>query len=180
MPPPSGARLRRARRERRPGEQRLLEQAKQYPSAFRGASTALLSVAPHLLGGDTYAAAQAGLARVLERLAAGEPLVLNQIEPLPPRPAGAGITALGLRVQGESDLEGVLTLLAALEAGPLLLQVENVAIEAANGLAGEAMDSLGTPETLAFDFALVGYVFADPDSAGAGGAPTVSAAPGVQ
>jgi hypothetical protein len=93
------------------------------------------------------------------------------VEPLAVRVRHDGYAALPIHVEGEGDLEGLLVLLAALEAGPTLIHLEDLAVER-KGRAGPG-ERAGEGESLSFRLTAVGFALdeAPADSAGtAGGA----------
>jgi hypothetical protein len=104
------------------------------------------------------ASTQATLSRRLEEAARAAPAQLSRVEPLPPRAAGAGLLAVPLRVEGESDSEGLLSLLADLEAGPALFHVADLDVR------GREQPVPGDPTgaargvVVAFRFTVTGFV----------------------
>ncbi len=144
-------------------ERALISGARGFTEAFEVLGERFLAGIPRLLPGGTTAAAQAALARRVDRLAAEGPVVLTRVEPLPVRPRDDGYVELPLQVEGESDLEGLLGLLAALESGPTLIHLENLVVER-RSLAGAA-GYVGEAETLSFRFTTVGFSL-DEDSSG--------------
>ncbi|HEX2092400.1 MAG TPA: type II secretion system protein GspM [Longimicrobiaceae bacterium] len=146
-------------RERLARERALLSGARAYPEEFGVLGGRFLAGIPRLLPGGSVAAAQAALARRVDGVAAEGPVLLTRLEPLPARPARDGYLALPLQVEGESDLEGLLTLLAALESGPTLFHLENLAVERKGGIAPGTQ--VAGPEALAFRFTVVGFALED-------------------
>lgn len=144
--------------------------AEGYSGAIQEASTRLFEIAPRLISGTTYTSAQAALARALDPAAAGA-VTLGQVELLPIRSAGEGLVALPLRVQGEGDLEGLLSLLGTLEAGPVLLHVEDLEMDGRERPLLDSPELASAPETLSFRFTLVGFSLADVPGAADGDAP---------
>lgn len=142
-------------------EQALLRGAASYPRIFREQGAEFLSGAPQLLEGGTPAVIQASLARRVESAALGAPALLIRLEPLPTRPVGVGFVALPLRVEGESDLEGLLSLLATLEGGPHLFHVEELEIEAHSSGTGGLGGGVEPREVLAFHFTVTGFGLAE-------------------
>ena len=149
-------------------ERELLAGARAYREEFGVLGERFLAGIPRLLPGGTAATAQAALARRVDRLAAEGPVLLTRLEPLPARPGRDGYVELPLQVEGESDLEGLLSLLAALESGPTLIHVETLAVERKGATApGERADAA---EVLAFRFAAAGFALDEAAPVAPGGA----------
>jgi hypothetical protein len=151
----------------------LLAQAKALPAAFDQGARRLLAAAPRLAGGDDDDAAAAVVAGYVRRMAGIAGAGLARVEPAAARSAGGGITALPVAVTGESDLEGLMTFLQMLEAGPKLVRVDGLKLEAQDGpvAVGASYSPTpfwvapgGGPEVIRFSFTATGYGLA-PDSA---------------
>lgn len=82
-------------------------------------------------------AGAAGAAAVshFEREATGRRVTLQRIEPLAATALDGGALAVPVRVQGESDFQGLLEFLAALEAGTPLVVVDGLRLQG-GGLVG--------------------------------------------
>jgi hypothetical protein len=128
-------------------ELQLLASASSYPRAFDAGAATLLAAAPRLMSGGDEGAASAALAGYLRRMAGAAGANLTRVEPAPSTEAGGGVRALPIAVTGESDLEGLLTLLRALESGPKLLSIRDLHLEAA---ATPSQGSSATPVYTAF------------------------------
>jgi hypothetical protein len=135
-----------------------------YSDQLDTASERLSSVAPRLLPGSSEVSAQGALARLLERAAAIAPARIQQLDVLPLEQLGEGVSRVPIAIQAESDLEGMLTLLAALEAGPVLLAVEDLQVHA-TGNGSAAAEGAG-PEIVRFGFVLSGVVLTHWDPGG--------------
>ena len=123
-------------RERLVAERALLARERGLLAAAEGAaadlkvlSDQLIAVAPRLIGGPNTQAATAGLAMFLETGARQRRVWLPRVEPGAPEPAGVGLVALPIRLRGESDLEGILTLLHGIENSSKLLRVSSLTIK---------------------------------------------------
>lgn len=177
-------------------ERTLLREARGYRTAFDSLGGRLVSTVPRLMRGGALSGTQATLARRLDDAARAAPALLSRVEALAPRPAGAGLLAIPLRVEGESDYEGFLGLLADLEAGPTLFHLSDLEVRARDGGAPPDPAAPPRPVVVSFRFTVTGFVLeqggaandtaaaregsAAPDSAAAQGdtaAPT-PAAPG--
>ena len=132
----------------------LLEDAARARAARDTSASRLLAVAPRLFGGGAAAAA-AGLAQYLQEGARRSRVLVTHIETLPVQRVDSGIAAVAVRVHGESDLEGVLTLLYALEGGSKLVRIDDLHIPAQDE--GQRFGSTGT--ALTFEFTATGFVF---------------------
>ncbi|MET0398232.1 MAG: GspMb/PilO family protein, partial [Longimicrobiaceae bacterium] len=130
-------------------ERTLLAGARAYRGEFGAVGARFLAGIPRLLPGATAAAAHAALARRVDRVAAEGSVLVTRLEPLAVRSPGHGYVALPLQVEGESDLEGLLGVLAALESGPTLVHLEALSVE--------RRGRTGTGEELAFRFTAVGF-----------------------
>jgi hypothetical protein len=131
-------------------EQQLLASAPSYPGAFDDGAERLMRAAPRLMGGDDEGAAAAALAGYLRQAANAGGANLTRVEPAAAEDAGGGIRALPVAVTGETDLEGLLTLLQSLESGPKLVHVRELRLEAAAPPApADAPAAVYTPYTAA-------------------------------
>jgi hypothetical protein len=153
-------------------ERRLLAEARGYRGAFDHAGARLLATVPRLMKGGPLAETQAALSRRVDESATIAPAALTRVEALPPRPAGRGLLAIPLRVEGESDYEGFLTLLADLESGPTLFHVTDLDLRsqeappasgypAAVGPGGVVPAAAPGPVTVTFRFTVTGFVLDD-------------------
>jgi len=156
-----------AERELLNRELRLLAAADQYPAEVEQAGARLLDVATRLFGGEKQAAASAGLIQYLQEGAGTGPALLTRLEPLPAEEEGNGLIGLPLSVEGETDLEGLLTVLHLLDAGPKLVRVENLRVQ---GRRAVAVDG---PEVLSFVFVARGFSLAESESQDARSTETV-------
>ena len=105
--------------------------------------------------------------RYLQEGAGTGPVLLTRLEPLPAEEEGNGLVGLPLRVEGETDLEGLLTVLHLLDAGSKLVRVENLRV---HGRRAVAVDG---PEVLSFEFVARGFSLAQSESQDAGSTETV-------
>jgi type II secretory pathway component PulM len=139
-------------------EYRLLRDARALPARFDTAANEYLSLATALLPGSTADEIIAHLAARVERIAARSPVLLTRIEQITADADTSGIEAYRLRVEGEGDLEGILSVVAALEAGPRLLRVDDLSLHTRNsealipdvGLGGEL-------DVIAFALVVTGF-----------------------
>jgi hypothetical protein len=159
-------------------EMEVLAETADYRRAFDEGAEKLLAAAPRLMGGDDDGAASAAVAGYLRRLARMGGAHVTRVEPGPSRDAGGGVTALPVGVSGESDLEGLLTFLQMLEAGPKLVDVSELRIEATGSTApaglgtaygGQPFYTPGAgaapaeqPEVITFRFTATGFTLAQP------------------
>ena len=160
-------------------EMEVLSEAADYRRAFDDGAEKLLAAAPRLMGGDDDGAASAAVAGYLRRLARMGGAHVTRVEPGPSRDAGGGVTALPVGVSGESDLEGLLTFLQMLEAGPKLVDVDELRIEASGSGApagigtaaggqpfytpiGPTGAPVEQPEVISFRFTATGFTLAQP------------------
>jgi hypothetical protein len=149
-------------------ELEILGSAASYPAAVEEAAGRLLATAPRLFGGENSAVASAALAQHLQMLAERDRVLLTRLEPLPATEAGTGVIALPLRVHGETDLQGLLTLLHGLETSAKLVRVEDLRVQGSRGSAARADQDI---EVLSFEFLATGYMLEDaPETPVSGGA----------
>jgi hypothetical protein len=137
-------------------ERQLLAEAGSFQELWQAAAALLLETAPRLFGGDSDGAAGAAFAGYLQAMAKQERVFLLQLEPLPTAAATGGLTALGVRLRGESDLEGMLRFLDDIEAGPKLVRVTQLQIDRASGRPGGADAGVLTFQLTAVSYALAG------------------------
>ncbi len=121
-----------------------------YAAAFRHAAPRLLRVAPRLFRG-TDAMASAQFAHLMEEAARSSRVFLKQVRPIEPQQVGVGLRTIGVSVSGESDLEGLLTLLHGLESTGKLLRVEALSV---HGLRAGESPAPALPEALEFEFSV--------------------------
>lgn len=140
-------------------EERMLHEAESHRRAFGELGTRLLASVPRLMTGGTLAATQATLAGRVDRAASAAPALLRRVEPLPSRSAGPGVRAIPLRVEGESDFEGVMTLLAELESGPSVYHVAELELRAREEGGGSTPGAV----VLSFRFTVTGFVLEEPE-----------------
>lgn len=138
-------------------EQQVVAEASGYPAAWDTGSARLLGMAPRLLGGANDGASSAALAGYIQNAAEASGVLIVQLEPLTSQSVGGEVTAVGVRLRGEGDLEGVLSLLGALENGPKLVRVGELRIELTGGSTWDA----ASPEVLSFQLSAQGYTLGD-------------------
>ncbi len=162
------ARARAALAERLRTQRRLLErelavlmEARALPQRRVEVEKLLALDLPRLFpGGDPFAAAAELVGYVGDAARRGHVLVQElQSRSAVPVPGTDGLVQLQVEVRGQSDFEGVLRFLQALERGPRLLRVEAVAIERVGG-GGGGSDGSGGREVLSLRAAVSGYVAA--------------------
>ncbi|MCH8810663.1 MAG: hypothetical protein IID07_02445 [Gemmatimonadetes bacterium] len=113
-------------------ELQLLESAAVLPKHIEEALRKTAAVDLRLLEAPSRILAEGQLTDLLESSAVLSRVLLREIESIAPARGTEpppGTEALRLSVSGESDLEGVLTFLDALESGLLLIRVTGLALE---------------------------------------------------
>lgn len=160
----------REQRELLARERGLVAEAPRYPARLRRAEAALRAEAPRLFRGIDGLAAASALEEYVSDAAERNRVSVRQSESRDGETVAEGITALQVDLQGEGDLRGILSLLRALDSGPRLVRVEQLAIEARGA---------GDNAPLSFNLTAIGYAMsmdaADEGadaSASAGSAPT--------
>jgi hypothetical protein len=97
--------------------------------SLRARGARLLAWAPRLVAGGTPGEAAAELSGLVSGLAAGHRVRLLRLQPVSEGSAGP-FAAAGLRLEAQADVAGIAGWLAALEEGPTLLVVRELAISA--------------------------------------------------
>jgi hypothetical protein len=159
--------------DRLESERALLARERALLATVRGSSGVaedlsrrLLREVRHLFGGPDASSTMSALMGYVQTAATGSHVLLSRVEPLAPRFAGAGLTALPMQIRGEGDLEGLVSLLYLLETSVKRVRVERLHIR------GSRTGSASAPEpreVLDFDFMVTGYMLEDslhPPSAG--------------
>jgi hypothetical protein len=148
-----------AERELLVREMDLVKQAHGFPAAWEEGSERLLEAAPRLFTGANPAVASAALARYLQAGAKSSKVLLTQVEPAPSEDVGAGVISLPLRVEGETDLEGIMSLLYNIEAGLKLVRVDGLHVQGLR--TGGGAVGPDEPTVLRFSFTATGFALAD-------------------
>lgn len=163
-----------AERELLAREMALLESAPLLPEAIREAESEAARFEGRMLRAASGVLAEGELTRFLESAAFQSRVLLEQIrsgelargEEPPP-----GLSVVRLHVSGESDLEGIMAFLAAMERSPLLLRVRGLALEpetARPATNGREEASLQAEPTGVVKLQVIVDGFARLDEAGAG------------
>jgi hypothetical protein len=149
-------------------ELQLLSVANRYPRALAESERALAEWAPKLFDGPDEMSASANVAYYVSDEARQARVVVRQMETQKAEAAGDGLTAFPVTLRAESDLEGVMTLLRAVETGGKLVRVEELSIEraaTAYGMPGAmAMAPGGETEALTVTIRARGFGPARPDT----------------
>jgi hypothetical protein len=142
-------------------ELELLAATPAYADGVEAGGERLLAAAPRLFGGDTDGLASAYLAEYVQEAAGSRRTLITRLDPGGSEPVGAGLESVSAVVHGESDLEGLLTLLYVLECGEKLVQVSDLRIQTAR-----ANPTLPPPmEVISFEMRVTGFQLLpfDPD-----------------
>jgi Tfp pilus assembly protein PilO len=138
-------------------EQTLLAEVKAYPQLLSGAESSLLREAPRLFAGPDLVAASAALSNYVSGKALASRVFLQRSETQSPSVAD-GVARLQVDLNAVGDLEGILSFLQALEAGPKLVTVHRLAIGKAQAV------NLGQPrdeEVLSLSAVVGGYALSE-------------------
>lgn len=135
-------------------DQLVLRSAREQPEQFTRAEEDLFRMLPRLVNGGTETSIQAALVEDVQAAAQSGGVRLDRLEPLKSEVVGDGVRAHSIRVDGEGDLEGILTLLSALDASPVLMRIANLSI---SGGAAPAYASPSGAEKLRFRCTITGY-----------------------
>ena len=109
-------------------EMAALDAARANPDLHRVADSAMRAVAPRLFQGRDSVMATAELVSHLSRVAADHDVWLQNAVTRPSSVDEGGVRRLRVEIRAESDLQGVLSFLTALEHGDKLVRVERVDI----------------------------------------------------
>lgn len=139
-----------AERELLARELALLESSDSFPEAIQRAQEQADLFEDRLVRAASGELAEGELTDFLERSALRSRVLLEEIrsgELGRGEAAPAGLEVVRLHLRGESDLEGVLTFLDAIETSRLLLRVRGLALEpqVARSESGDEEDSQGAP-----------------------------------
>ena len=113
----------------------------------------LLSAVTRMFAGDTDGMASAFLAEYVQDAARASRVLISRLDPAGTESVGPGLESLSASVHGESDLEGLLTLLYRLEGGEKLVQVSDLHIRAARTNAVVPADM----EVISFELKVTGF-----------------------
>lgn len=147
-----------SQRELLRAESDLLASDENFQDAARTAARRLRTTSRRLLTGPSEGGAAASLEQVVRDRAMAHRVLVTATSPRPPEPVDDALLAVGLEVQGESDLQGIAGLLASLEEEATLLRVSGLRIRRASGPGGD-------PAALGFRAAITGYLLASGDTA---------------
>ncbi len=121
----------------------LLAAGDAYPEAVRTGARRLARAAPRLLDSRGEGVAAAALTQFVEDRARAARVHLTGTDPRPPERADGSLLAVPLEVTGESDLQGILSLLEAMETGGgKLLRADGLRIRAPGRARGESSGAL--------------------------------------
>lgn len=129
----------------------------QDPASQRDTGVFVQAVAPLLFEGRDDVIASAGLAAYVTGKAERSRVLLEQVATRPTVRTDAGVRMLRIEIRGESDLEGILAFLNALETGDKLIRFDKLDISRAPG---RSTDEDGF-ETLTIAATVSGYAIAD-------------------
>jgi len=145
-------------------ERSAILEASRNPARQRTADSAMHATEPRLFAGSNDVAASAELVAYLGDVAHDARIWLADAATRPAAALADGVRALRVEVRAESDFEGLLTFLQALERGGKLVRVERLDATRTARVGEEDI------ETLAISATVVGYALAGGDS-GRGSAP---------
>ena len=136
-------------------ELELLAASALYPAAIERAAALLIEAAPRLFAADNPTVASAELAGYVQEVARSSRVLLTRVEPRPAEPGGTGLVALPLDIEGETDLEGLMTFLRRVESGPRRVRIDDLRIDGLRAAAARPSDG---SETLGFTLTARGYM----------------------
>jgi hypothetical protein len=148
-----------------------IEAARTNPDLHRVADSAMRAVAPRLFEGRDSVMATAELGSYLGDIAARHDVWLQNAVTRPSVAENGGVRRLRVEIRAESDLQGVLSFITALERGEKLLRVERLDI---SRVLAVGSDEGIEPVTIAAT--IVGFALPDAPAGSATGAPSRNAA----
>lgn len=110
-------------------EIQLLRESEVYPEMAHRAERALRTETPRLFDAPDALSANGALAAYVRERAREHRVLIQQTESKSARPAGRGVLAVEIEIRAQSDLEGHLSFLHALENGPKLVRVEQIGVD---------------------------------------------------
>jgi hypothetical protein len=125
------------------------------PNAQRAADSALAMTVPRMFAGQDDAIASSELARYLGGVARQSRVLMQDASTRPSTTTPDGIRTLRVEIRAESDLQGIVTFLQALEGGNKLVRVDRLEISRSAGT--EEKDGF---ETLNMAATVSGFAFA--------------------
>ena len=150
----------------------LLEDLERYPTAYRTADSAMARIAPRLFDEPDDVLATARLTSYVASHALTSHVLFQEAESRPAKRTKDGIRALQIEVRAEGDTEGMLRFLQALERGPKLVTVEQIALTRA-----ERVQEKDRPPISVLSLMARINGFALPDSVGERGTPLTALTP---
>lgn len=131
-------------------EQVLVGDASVYLRQVGGAAERLMEAAPLFLPAAARLQAQSALAVLIERAAKRIPVRITQLEFTDQYPREEPSQRVSVDIQGQGDLEGLLTLIATLEAGPVLLSLDRLHVSTSQPVRGDGLETPPMSEVLTF------------------------------
>jgi hypothetical protein len=134
-------------------EKAIMREAHTFPERIAGARQALRRWDASFVTSANLALAEAEITGWLEEIARENRLLLEEVRSVA-RPPGAtapsGLKPLRLSVRGESDFEGVLRFLHAMERDPMLVRIVGLSVERAGRAGSEGEGNGAQPGAMAF------------------------------
>ena len=130
-------------------DQALTRNARVIHDSLAARRARFTSLAPTWLGGDSPAAAGAGLAAVIARAATDASVTLGTLDIHTDSAGQAPFVPLRVRVSVSGDIQGLATLLAALDRGPVATNVASLDVQG-----GDPAAAPQRPEILHADFTI--------------------------
>jgi len=138
-------------------ERALLEDARSYPALGSEVAAAAGRESRLLFQGPSAPAAGGELVSYVGEAARRNRVLVQELATRPAEVAPGALARLQVELRAQSDLEGVLGFLVALERGPRLVRVEALAVERTEAWAGDAQ---ADRETLTLRAAISGVASA--------------------
>jgi hypothetical protein len=148
----------RTERETLARERAAVAMARRNPQLQHVADSAMRQMSPRLFAGRDDVMASAELASYIGDVARQTRVFLQDASTRPAGPSTAGVRTLRVELRGESDLQGILLFLQALERGGKLVRVDRLDISQSPRSDDENM------ETLAIAATVSGFAIEEPPS----------------
>ena len=152
----------------------LLEDAERYPAAYRIADSALVRAAPRLFDESDDVLATARLTSYVAGQALGSRVLLQEAEAQSTQRTRDGIRRLQIEIRAESDTEGVLRFLSALERGTKLIVVDRISLTREERTQMKGKPAVGV---LVLTATVSGFALGDPIAPGNGDAGALARGP---
>lgn len=144
-------------------EHAVLRESPTLPGLLRASSAALEQWDTRFVRSPNPALAEAQVASILEEIARGSRVLVQEVRAMPPPPGAVppeGLQPIRMSLRGESDFQGVLDFLNGMEQDPLLFRVVGLSVERPAGGSASGQSGLGADGAVAVGFVFIVEAFA--------------------